>query len=93
MRTAILILMLQTAAFASCKDGYVPTDVEGVCQASDVTNAVKPSDELPPSDKMPSWQREGVTVVDAPNLEAQDRKDDDEKVAADKEGKSKAGLK
>lgn len=89
-----VLLLVPTVAVASCREGYVPTDVQGVCQASvSKTNPDWIVDEQPPSDKMPSWQREGVTVINAPNLEIEDRKMDQEKIDAEAEGKRRAGIK
>lgn len=95
MKTQLFILMLfPTIAVASCKEGYVPTDVDGVFQKSDiVTNPGWVSEEKPPSDKMPSYQREGIIVIDAPNMRDQDMKDDLEKAEADRQGKMSAGIK
>lgn len=95
MKIAILVVMLQATAFSACKEGYVPTDVEGVCQKADTrqTNPDWIIDEKPSFHPQPAYQRGEVTIVDAPNLEAQDRKDDLEKEQANKEGRKKAGLK
>jgi hypothetical protein len=57
------------------------------------TNPAWVSDEKPPSDKMPSYQREGITVIDAPNMAAEDTKADQEKIQADAQGKKSAGIK
>lgn len=94
MKTIGLLLLLNVSAWA-CKSGYVPTDVPGVCQEGffTKTDPAIVSDEKPPTDKMPSWQREGVIVVDRPRMAAQDEEDDLKKAAADKEGKKRAGLK
>lgn len=94
MNWKIAILLLAAPSFA-CKEGYVPTDVEGVCMAQPVqkTNPDWIVDEKVPEDKMPSWQREGVFIVNAPDLTAQDIKEDQEKASADKAGRKAAGLK
>ena len=76
----VAMLMAGTSAYA-CKDGWVASDVPGVCQESDLTNAVKPSDEKPPEDKMPSWQRPGVVVVDAVE-DTQKREQDEDQLKA-----------
>lgn len=80
-----MLLMLASVVGAACKEGYVPTDVEGVCQKAGVTetNPEWVSDEKPPEDKMPSWQREGVTVIDAPSTTAQDEEIDRAKAESD----------
>jgi hypothetical protein len=59
----------------------------------EIAQPVQPSDEKPPEDKMPSYQREGVTVVDAPSMVDADSKADAEKASADAQGKQAAGLK
>lgn len=93
MKSVIAVMLLCAGiADAKCREGYVPTDVDGVCQASEVTNAVQPSDEKPPTDKMPSWQREGVVVVEAPNMAAEDERQDREKREAERSGKAAAGV-
>ena len=71
-------------------------EMGGVC-ACDETPEVAvqtdfPSAEKPPTDKMPSYQREGI-VADMPqSMAAQDAKMDQERDAADKQGKKAAGL-
>lgn len=50
---------------------------EGVRQEIPCDNSAKwTSDEKPPKDKMPSYQREGIKVVDAPAKAADDIKED-----------------
>ena len=94
MRTLLLILMLQAVSYGACREGYVPTDVDGVCQASVTkTNEAWVSDEKPSFHPQPAYQRGEVTIIDAPNLEAQDRKEDEDRKKADAEGKARAGLK
>lgn len=58
----------------------------------EIAKPVQPSDEKPPSDKMPSYQREGISVVTAPNTATEDEKADAEKRTADAEGKKAAGI-
>jgi len=79
----------------ACQVGYVPSDTPGVCveRPNEATNPAWVSDEKPPEDKMPSYQREGVTVVDAPSMADQDAKADREKIEADQQGKKSAGIK
>ena len=91
----LLVVLLVPAVAWSCKPGYVATDVEGVCQEGSFTHTDPAimSDEKPPSDRMPSWQREGIKVVEAPNMEAEDHRQDVEKMDAAKEGKRRAGIK
>jgi cytochrome b subunit of formate dehydrogenase len=90
----VIHLLFPRIAHAACKDGYVKTDVEGVCMAQPVTktNPEWVSDEKPPTDKMPSWQREGIHVVEAPNMAYEDAKMDQERRDADAAGKKAAGI-
>lgn len=69
------------------RDGCV-TDIKPISAAP-----VKPSDEKPPTDKMPSYQREGVHIVDAPYMGLKDAEADFEKADADRQGKEAAGIK
>ena len=94
MKTMTLLISLVAAsaqAFA-CKPGYVPTDTEGVCVEETAQNPTWTSDEKPPEDKMPSWQREGIVLVNCPELSAQDIKADQERALADAQGKQMAGI-
>jgi hypothetical protein len=89
----IAVLLFVPAVSVACQKGYVPTDVPGVCQETGVEEHPKwISDEKPPENKMPSYQREGITVIDAPNMAVEDEKQDAEKRAADAQGKKAAGL-
>lgn len=96
MKTLALMLLLVVPAVA-CKQGE--TLYEGACAANLApTETVrmpdeKPSDEKPPTDKMPSWQREGIHA-DMPNSTAgADDISDRQKADAIIEGKKKAGVK
>jgi hypothetical protein len=96
MKTAIVVLLfLPAIAGAACKKGFVPTDVPGVCQEgfSSQTNPAWVSDEKPPSDKMPSYQREGIKVIDVPSTMHDDAMADQEKRDAEDQGKKAAGIK
>lgn len=76
-----------------CPKGYF--EWRGECAADIQPIAappVQPSDEKPPSDKMPSYQREGVTIIDAPSMTFKDATADQEKRDADTEGKKAAGI-
>jgi hypothetical protein len=88
MKTLIVILLLVPTVALACQDGFVPTDVEGVCV--EVPKPVQPSDEKPPTDKHLDDYR--PDVVTAPNMADQDAKADAEKAEADKEGKAAAGV-
>ncbi len=94
MKLLIVLLAVPAIAGASCQEGFVPTDVPGVCQegSGNKTNPAWVSDEKPPSDKMPSYQREGVNVVEVPNMAMEDAKADMEKADADAQGKKAAGI-
>lgn len=94
MKWLIVLLFVPAVATAKCRDGYVKTDVEGVCMAQpvSVTNPEWVSDEKPPSDKMPSYQREGVTIVNVPNMATEDAKADQDKLDAERDGKRKARI-
>lgn len=87
----VLIVLLLAAPVLACpKD---TTEYKGACYAEiepqkDTTPSVVPSDEKPPKDKMPSYQREGVHA-DMPPVS----KEDEDKNKASWEGKKAAGLK
>ena len=51
------------------------------------------SDDKPPKDKMPSYEREGIHADNPPSLSVQDAKQDTERNEADAEGKKAAGIK
>lgn len=91
---AVLLLLPGLAAAKPCPAGT--TQFKDACVQDDaqpyLAEAVKPSDEKPPSDKMPSWQREGVTIVNVKNTADDDKNMDKEKAEADAEGKRKAGI-
>ncbi len=93
MKIAIALLFSSSVS-VGCPQGYF--EYKGDCQA-DIkpisAPAVRPSDEKPPSDKMPSYQREGVSIVDEKNMAYEDAKADEEKRDADAQGKKSAGIK
>jgi len=92
-RAAILIVDLVAVAVVCGKGQYVYRNecIDDI--QPEIAQPVKPSDEKPPTDKMPSYQREGVTVVDAPNMAFEDSKADAEKRQAEADGKQMAGIK
>lgn len=94
MKWTVLLVSLLVSVVEACKPGYKSTDVPGVCVEINQTetNPSWVSNEKPPKDKMPSWQREGITVIDAPAMTTADEKEDLDKLNADKEGKRAAGL-
>lgn len=92
-RLAVLMLLVVPVSALSCPKGSYEYQGECVLDLKPITaDPVKPSDELPPSDKMPSWQREGVHLIDAPNMAQDDAKQDQEKLEADRQGKKAAGI-
>lgn len=67
-RVAGLILLFVALGF-TCQKGYIPSDTPGVCveaPALPVENPAWVSDEKPPSDKMPSYEREGIKILNVP---------------------------
>jgi hypothetical protein len=89
---SLIILGISNLSW-SCQRGYEPTDVQGVCVESSLPTISYASDEKPPVDKMPSYEREGVKLFDAPDLTKQDEQLDQEKDSANKAGKKDAGIK
>jgi len=93
MKKLMLVMFLAGNAVA-CPTGSYEYRGDCVVDIKPITAApVKPSDEKPPTDKMPSYQREGVQIVDAPNMAFDDAKRDAEVRSADAEGKKAAGIK
>ena len=94
MKTLLLVLLLSAPAFAvTCEKGCYEYRDECACDIPVITAPpVQPSDEKPPEGKMPSWQREGIQVMDAKNMAYEDAKADDEKREADEQGKKAAGI-
>lgn len=93
---AVLLLLPTLAVAKSCPAGTTP--YKDACVQDDaqpyLAEAVKPSDEKVPDDKMPSYQREGISIsTTVTNMAAADEKADAEKRAADAEGKRAAGIK
>lgn len=93
MKLIALLLLLPGLAVA-CDKGC--EKFKDTCVCNDATpyfgNPVQPSDEKPPSDKMPSWQREGFKVVGATNTLTSDENADKTKTQADREGKHAAQI-
>lgn len=86
-------LLLSKFVFACPKGQSVWQDGCVVDIAPEIAKPVQPSDEVAPKDKMPSYQREGVTVITAPNMNDSDVNADKAKFQANEEGKRKAGIK
>ena len=94
MKWFIVLCLLSTSVLA-CDKGCEPY-AKGLCACEGTPEAsvsVKPSDEKPPDDKLPSYEREGVKALTPPSLVTEDAKLDQEKADADKQGKKAAGIK
>jgi|SRR6266850_2337763 len=96
MKTVILVVMLSVPLVA-CPKGMV--DYEGNCadMPSPDTTTLAPmigtmSDEKPPKDKMPSYERDGIKADTPPSLASDDAKQDQEKAQADAQGKKAAHV-
>lgn len=90
----LAVLLVTPIAGMACPKGSV--EWHGDCAVDiqpEIAKPVVPSDEKPPSDKMPSYQREDVKLVDAPNMRDEDAKADLDRAEADKEGRQRAGIK
>lgn len=97
-----LILMLSLAGNAvnavACDKGcsvYQISPNQSTCACDEPTAIgapVKSSDAKVPTDKMPSYQREGVHVDMPKSLIEDDEKMDQERAAADFAGKKRAGI-
>ena len=88
----IIGLLFLSSVVLGCPAGTHPDG--GACAyetASDLPS-VKPLDEKPPTDKMPSYQREGIHAEMPQSLIAQDQKQDQDKMNADFVGKKSAGI-
>jgi hypothetical protein len=90
----LLIVFILSTPVLACKSGYEPTDVPGVCVESQSSSmqASLVSDEKPPKDKMPSYEREGVKLIDAHDCTEDDRKTDLTTAQAERQGKKEAGI-
>ena len=92
-----LLAMISVSALA-CDKGCAPYKItanQTVCACDavpEIVQPVQPSDELPPKDKMPSYQREGVHADMPKSLAEDDMKMDEEKVEAEVAGKKRAGI-
>ncbi len=90
----LLIALLSIPAI-SCQNGC--TEYQGSCACDAVpekaVQTIQPSDEKPPTDKMPSYQREGIVADMPPSMAVKDLKADQDRDAAELQGKLSAGLK
>lgn len=94
MKLLLAVLLLVPMSAVACDKGcYVFKDTCACDASPELAPSVEPSDEKPPSDKMPSYQREGIKLIDVPSMTAADAKLDREKSDANKEGKAAAGIK
>lgn len=88
---AAVLLSTGYVAYAGCPKGCEPHGDICACDAPGESTATvqtyKPSDERPPSDKMPSYQREGIHA-DMPPVSGQDQAKADATMA----GRKAAGL-
>lgn len=82
-KTVAILLGCASLSWA-CEKGWTPTP-EGVCMEGSIQTVV-PSDEKPPKDKMPSYQREGIAVVEAQGKMADDIQADNARESARLEG-------
>jgi hypothetical protein len=88
----IAVAVLTASPVLACKPGFKPTDVPGVCMEINQAEVNWASDEKPPEDKMPSWQREGISIVNAPSTAKADEEADRAKAEANEEGRRTAGI-
>ena len=97
MKTLIVILFASSVAFAACPKNQI--EYEGTCadlpapSEQALAPMIPTSTEKPPSDKMPSYEREGINAVNPPSLAAKDMETDRNNRCADLKGKKSAKLK
>ena len=97
MKTLIVILFASSVAFAACPKNQI--EYEGTCadlpapSEQALAPMIQTSTEKPPSDKMPSYEREGIHAETPPSLAAQDAKQDQDRAQAEAQGKASAGIK
>lgn len=92
MKTLLIVVLCASWSWA-CPKGS--TEYEGNCVVDikpETGPSVVPSAERPPKDKMPSYQREGIKVIELPSLISADAKQDREWNDADMAGKKAAGI-
>lgn len=95
MKWLLVVLAVLPVSAEALNCGKGSYEYRGGCVLDiqpNIAPPVQPSEELPPSDKMPSYQREGVKLVDAPSTAAEDERMDQEKIEATKQGKKAAGI-
>jgi hypothetical protein len=93
MKTLTVALLCLASVAYPCPKGSEPYQDTCVYDIQPETAPpVKPSEEKPPKDKMPSYEREGVHVLMPQSLVEEDRKQDEDKSNADAQGKRAAGL-
>lgn len=94
MTIALLISAVAVSPLLSCPPGSI--EYEGVCaaepQAEGGGPSAKPSDEKPPTDKMPSYEREGIRADTPSSCAATNNCSDQKAIDADAAGKKAAGI-
>lgn len=95
MKRALLLGMLLVAqSAAACNKGC--EEHQGVCACDQKPDAAPDvqaaSEEQPPKDKMPSYQREGIHADMPASTAGADARMDADRLAADQAGKKAAGV-
>ncbi len=93
----LIVILLTSPVVLACEKGCVEYQGNCACdapanKAETVTDASVISDEKPPQDKMPSYQREGIHADMPTSTAAQDAIVDAQKLQANGEGKKAAGI-
>ena len=90
---AVLLLCSAPVFAITCERGCSPFNDVCACDVQpELPYVVQPSSEKPPKDKMPSYQREGVIIIDEVNLSTTDAHADQEKAEANEEGRRAARI-
>lgn len=89
----LVVFLFLPASVVACPKNSTPYQDTCVYDIQpEIAKPVQPSEEKPPTDKMPSYQREGVNVIMAQSMTMDDEKLDKEKTDAIREGKKAAGI-
>jgi len=92
--TAILMFVASATSAITCPSNCTEWKGNCACEAKqEAIPSVKPSDELPRKEQQLCWQTGECSVVNVPNLAAEDLAMDKAKADADSEGKRAAGIK
>ena|SRR5579864_3217945 len=93
----ILCLLMAIAFCLACpkgseswKDGVCVVDIQPEYAPAPESHWI--SDEKPPRDKMPSYERPGIKVIDVPNLTVEQADEMAQEKQADFVGKKNAGI-